>query len=155
MLERISIVIGLTTEFWDKPPMIDLLVDGVIIATHIINNKTYKIKTTVDLGLGQEHVLQLHRYNKSEGQCVIGDQIKKDQYVIVNDVIIDGINVQNLIWDRCWYEPEYPAVWAQQQQDAGVVLQSKVVGETWLSHNGTWHFVFSSPFYKFVIKQFE
>jgi len=78
-----------------------------------------------------------------------------DQYVILNQVCIDGIDVQNLIWHRSWFEPIYSTVWKQQQIDAGVALEEKIIGETWLSHNGTWKFEFFSPFYKFIISQFE
>ena len=155
MYEQIKIKIELSAEFWDCFPMVDMIVDKDTISQHTVNQKNYTIENTVNLQMDQTHLLQLYRYNKSDNQCVMIDDEKKDQYVIVNNVIVDGINVQNLIWDRCWYEPEYPEVWARQQKQAGIDLESKVVGETWLSHNGMWNFEFSSPFYKFVIKQFK
>jgi hypothetical protein len=154
MHECIKVKIVLTAEFWDLFPMIDLIIDGITVSQHIIDQKKYTIEDTVDLAMDQPHLLQIRRKNKSDDQCMIVDGEKKDQYVIIDEVVIDGIDVQNLIWDRCWYEPEYPEIWADQQKKAGVVLESKVIGETWLSHNGIWNFEFSSPFYKFVIRQF-
>ena len=120
-----------------------------------MNKKFYTVEETVELELNMPHVLQIHRYNKSDDQCVTIEGHKKDQYVIIDNVIIDGIDVQNLIWSRGWYEPEYPVLWASEQAQAGIELETKVLGETWLAHNGIWNFVFSSPFYKFVISQFE
>jgi hypothetical protein len=155
MHEQIKIKIELIAEFWDRFPMIDMVINGDWISQHIIDQRCHTIENTVNLQMGQSHLLQLHRYNKSDDQCQIIDGRKKDQYVIINDVIIDGINVQNLIENQCWYEPEYPEVWARQQKNTGIDLESKVIGETWLSHNGIWNFEFSSPFYKFVIKQFK
>lgn len=155
MQERIKVRIVLTAEFWDSFPMVDLIMDGVTISQHVINQKTYTIEDTVDLAMDHPHLLQIRRKNKSDDQCIIVDGKQKDQYIIIDEVIIDGVNVQNLIWDRCWYEPEYPETWATQQKNAGVDLESKIIGETWLSHNGNWYFEFSSPFYKFVIGQFR
>jgi len=152
--ERILIKIDIIAQFWHHPPMIDMLIDGVVVSQDVIDKKKYSIKNTVNLDINQIHLLQLRRYNKSDDQCVIVDGIKKDQYVIIDSVVIDGVNIQNLIWHRSWYEPQYPEVWAEQQKSAGVDLEPKVIGETWLSHNGTWNFEFSSPFYKFVISQF-
>lgn len=155
MHEQIKIKINLIAEFWDRKPMVDMLVDKTVISRHIIDQKHYVIENTVDLEMNQTHLLQMHRYNKSDDQCVMNDDgKKKDQYIIIRDIVIDGINVQNLVWDRSWYEPEYPETWADEQKKDGVALEPTVKGETWLSHNGMWNFEFSSPFYKFVIKQF-
>ena len=155
MIERIEIQINLSGEFWDKFPMIDLILDTDVISRYTINQKKFCIKQIVDLELQKPHRLQLYRYNKFDNQCVIVENKKKDQYVIIDDIMIDGINIQNLIWSRCWYEPEYPEMWAKQQNEKGIELETKIIGETWLSHNGTWNFDFSSPFYKFVISQFR
>lgn len=155
MVENIKIQIMLRSEFWDKPPMIDLLINDIKIAHHTIDQKKYSIEDNLSLELGQPHHLKLRRHNKSDDQCVNSDGCTKDQYVIIDTVIIDGMDVQNLIWDRSWYEPQYPKVWAQQQMAAGTNLETKVKGQTWLSHNGVWNFTFFSPFYKFVISQFR
>lgn len=155
VIERIKIEIDITAEFWDKPPMVDIIVDNKVIHKHTIDQKKYVIAHEVDLELDKPHCLQIKRYNKTDDQCKIIDGEKKDQYIIIDQVSLDGINVENLIWSRSWYEPEYPAHWKQEQEQAGIMLEQKIIGETWLSHNGVWNFEFSSPFYRFVIKQFQ
>lgn len=155
MFERVKIIIDITAEFWDQPPMIDLVINDTLIGKHVIDKKHYVIDHSVDLEISRSHKLKLKRYNKSDDQCTIVDGNKKDQYVILDRVSIDGIDIQNLIWSRSWYEPQYPEVWKQQQEQAGTMLEEKVIGETWLSHNGVWSFEFTSPFYLYVIKQFK
>ena len=153
--ERIKISVDITAEFWDQPPMVDVFIDGICIGQHVIDSKKYHIEHEVLMRLDANHKLQLKRYNKSDDQCKVVDGEQKDQYIILDRICIDGIDIQNLVWSRGWYEPDYPMVWKQQQELAGTVLESKIIGETWLSHNGMWNFDFFSPFYKFVISQFK
>lgn len=154
MIEKIKIVIDITCEFWDQPPLVDLIINDTMLGSHRIDSKKYVIEHYAELELEKSHLLKLKRYNKSDDQCTIVDGNKKDQYIILDRVSIDGIDVQNLIWSRSWFEPQYPELWRMQQEEAGVQLEDKVLGETWLSHNGVWNFEFTSPFYRYVIKQF-
>lgn len=155
MVERIKIKIDLIAEFWDKFPMIDIILDDRMISQHIIDKKLYTIENIVELDLDQDHILQIRRYNKSDDQCVTINDEKKDQYVILDRLSIDDIDVQNLIWNRSWYEPVYPEIWKKEQESEGLSLEDRVIGEIWWSHNGMWNFKFYSPFYKFVISQFR
>jgi len=155
VIERIKIKINFFAEFWDQYPMIDISIDSIKISTHIINERYHTVESTVDLEMDKSHLLQIHRYNKSDDQCRIIDGEKKDQYIIIKNLLIDGIDIKNLIWSRSWYEPHYPESWVKEQIQAGIDLESKVLGETWLSHNGIWNFRFSSPVYKFIISQFR
>lgn len=155
MIEAIEIQIDLTAVFWDRFPEADLLIDHVEISKHVIDRPKYQIKNTVSLAMDQPHFLQLSRRGKSDDQCRVVDGQQKDQYIIIDRVSIDGIDIQNLVWSQSWYEPEYPDAWSDQQRAAGIDLETKVLGETWLSHNGVWNFGFSSPFYKFLIDQFR
>jgi hypothetical protein len=155
MNENIKIKIDITAEFWDKLPMVDVILDNKLIHQHVIDQKKYVILHNIELELGKSHHLKLKRYNKTDDQCKIIDGEKKDQYIILDRVALDGIDVENLIWSRSWYEPDYPSIWKKEQEQSGIVLEKKIIGETWLSHNGEWNFEFFSPFYRFVINQFE
>ncbi len=156
MKERIRFEFDIRSEFWDKFPMIEISVDDRIKCTKTLDQKQCKLSFEDDLEFDRPHTVSLKRFNKTDDQCVIDNNGSRfDQYVILNQVCIDGIDVQNLIWHRSWFEPIYSTVWKQQQIDAGVALEEKIIGETWLSHNGTWKFEFFSPFYKFIISQFE
>lgn len=156
MQETIKFQLGIKSEHWDRYPMIDISVDGEIRCKRILDQSYQIVEFDCMLDFDNQHTLSIKRYNKSDDQCVVmPDGSRKDQYIIIDKVIIDGIDIQNLIWHRSWFEPDYPNAWAQQQYESGIWLETKVIGETWLSHNGTWFFEFTSPFYKFVISQFE
>lgn len=156
MKETIRFSIGFVSEFWDKPPMVDISIDHILQISSVLDQPAQTIVFDSDINFGSNHVLSIKRHNKSVDQCrVDSDGKQQDQFCSIKKVCIDGIDVQNLIWHRSWFEPDYPEPWAQSQRDAGIVLESKVIGETWLSHNGTWFFEFTSPFYKFLISQFR
>jgi hypothetical protein len=156
MTETIKFEFWFSAEFWDLKPMLDIAIDGQHTQSCTIDQKNYCTNFVAQLDLNKKHVLTIHRHNKNDSQCVVDqDGNRKDQFVIINRVTIDSIDVQNLLWSRSWYEPEYSESWKQQQIDQGIVLEQQVPGELWLSHNGIWYFEFTSPFYKFVIDQFN
>jgi hypothetical protein len=155
MTETIDFQIEFTAEFWDLKPKIDIFVDEDLVWTDYISEKKCRAFFTKTLTLDKNHTLKIDRSNKHDHQCQLSDNMPKDQYVIIDQVIIDGIDVQNLIWHRSWYEPRYSDTWKQTQVINGVVLEETVIGETWFGHNGTWYFNFTSPFYQFVIGQFR
>lgn len=156
MQESIQFKFEFQSEFWDQPPIIDICIDQTLLWSGPVNLKKQTIEFTHTLECGQAHTIAIRRYNKTDDQCVIlSNRQRQDQYLIINQVIIDAVDIQNLVGHRSWYEPEYPELWAQQQQAQGIELESKVIGETWLGHNGTWYFQFTSPFYQYVIDQFR
>jgi len=156
MTENIKFEFYFTAEFWDLLPKIDIFVNHLLEGTYHVDKNKYYVCFFKKLDLNQSHLLSIKRYNKNDSQCTVeSDGTKKDQYIIIDRVVIDGIDIQNLIWDRSWYEPEYPEVWKQQQISSGIELETSVPGEVWLSHNGIWYFKFRSPFYQFVIDQFR
>lgn len=153
--EKILFEIGLAAEFWDKPPHATISIDGV---NHWHDDVLAPIANPLVVRFWNEfvfpstHTLSLTRTGKTPDQTqIFHDGSLKDQMLRLMSVRIDGIDIQNIVWHRSWFEPEYPVEWAQQQQDAGVVLETHVRGETWLGHNGTWRMDFTSPFYKFLI----
>lgn len=153
--EKISFELCFRSIYWDLPPVVEVLIDSVSICKEPAVNKEHCIKFFRELDFGQ-HQLQISRSNKFDDQCKISDDgIMQDQYIVLEKIKIDGIDIQNLIWYRSWYEPDYPKEWAAQQKAKGIDLESKAIGETWWSHNGIWRFDFFSPFYKFVISQFQ
>jgi hypothetical protein len=156
MKENIKFEFELTAEFWDLPPIIDIRINQLLIQTHVVNQKKYNICFFHSLDLGEKYELSIYRYNKDDSQCVIDSNgLTKDQYLIIDKIKIDNVDIQNLIDDRSWYKPEYPVEWAKQQIERGHKLEDTVPGELWLSHNGTWYFNFTSPFYQYIINQFK
>lgn len=156
MKEHIRFQFDFIAEFWDLPPCVQIQIDDHVAWSGPITAKKSTVEFWHELEFNVPHAIVLKRSNKHQDQCqLLDDGRRLDQYVIIDHVIIDDIDIQNLIWHRGWYEPDYPEQWRQEQETNGVVLETQVIGETWLSHNGTWRFEFTSPFYQFVINQFR
>ena len=154
--ERIRFQFDFCSEFWDLKPHIQIQIDDEITWSGLIESKKSLVEFWHELELNASHSITLRRSNKNADQCcLLENGSLRDQYVILDRVIIDDIDIQNLVWHRGWYEPDYPELWRQEQESKGIVLETQVIGETWFSHNGTWRFDFTSPFYKFVLNQFR
>lgn len=156
MKENITFKIHFSTSCWDQPPLVEILIDGSKVHHAELSNGPQAVTFKAICDFDRPHRLSIRRYNKTDDQCVLENgQIIKDQWTIIERVIIDDIDIKNLIEDRSWYEPDYPLAWKAEQEQKGVTVEPKITGELWLSHNGTWYFDFTSPFYKFVIAQFR
>jgi len=157
MKEKIKFEFCFTAEFWDQCPIIDVCINNhCVVNKLLIDQKKYTVDFFTELECNREYLLSVHRYNKFDSQCVVDSHgVKKDQYVILDRLLIDGIDIQNLTWHNSWYCPEYSDSYQQSQKDNGILLEYTVPGELWWSHNGIWNFKFYSPFYKFVINQFK
>jgi hypothetical protein len=150
--EIIKFQIKFAPVYWDQPPVANILLDGKSQFSGPITQDSKQVAFTAMLEFGQEHELAIHRSGKTGDQCVIDNgQVIKDQMLPIESIVIDGVNIQNFIWALAWFEPEYPEPWATQQRDAGVALEEKLFGESFLGHNGTWRFKFTAPFYDFVM----
>lgn len=154
--ETIVLHLEFTSRFWDRPPEISIFVNAREVLHAAADQEKFVAEFEHCFEFGKPNLLSIKRTGKSDDQCVImPDGSMKDQILILDKVVIDGIDVQNLIWHRSWYEPIYPTRWQSEQEAQGISLESKILGETWWSHNGTWYFEFTSPFYRFVIDQFK
>jgi hypothetical protein len=91
-----------------------------------------------------EHMLKIVHTGKTNNT--------PDQFVKINSIIIDGVNIRDILWTDSFNIPEYPEPWATQQREQGIQLEERVLGQTELSHNCEWHLPFTSPFYEFVMK---
>jgi hypothetical protein len=156
--ELITFNIALNASFWDKPPVIKILVNGLEkFYGEITNQGISKITFKHKLSFDQSHQLSIVRTGKTNNQRVSkglhGDIL--DQIISIDSIVIDGVNIRNILWVQSWYEPDYPEPWASQQNAQGIVLEKKIPGETCFGHNGTWKLNFTSPFYRFVMNWME
>lgn len=143
--ETITFKLTLHPTYRDKPPQIKILLDEQSMFDGAVN-KLQVIEFSAPLEF-ESHKLILQRYGKTIDQA--------DQLLEIKTVEIDGIDIQNIIWDSSYFCPEYPEPWASQQRADGIELEASVTGETVLGHNGVWILEFSSPFYKFLINRFR
>jgi len=140
MIETIEFQINFTATYHNQLPGVVITVDDDIKFIGIINDTKFSLKFTHTLDFSSSHNLQIQRRFA-----------EPDQMLVIESIIIDGVDIKNIIWEHSYFEPEYPELWAAQQRAQGCVLEAKVIGETWLGHNGVWTLNFSSPFYKFIM----
>ena len=138
------------SSYWRNPPIIDIFVDDNKIDTVIVDQEIhYHFSRRLDFG---NHSVKIKRYGKTADETRVNDCGEYDtQTLTIRQVNIDNINLRNILWDRAKFFPVYPEPWATQQILLGHLLETQVLGEMTLGHNGTWVFDFSSPFYQFIV----
>ncbi len=150
--ETLKFELDLVPEFWDKPPHVKILLNNEEKFTGFITEKT-KIKFNQTLEFNKNHVLKILRSNKTDDQVkFVDNSVKMDQSLLIDKLVIDGINCRSLINDYGYAIFEYPEIYAKEQARSGVKLPFKHPAATLLSFNGVWVFNFSSPFYIFIMK---
>lgn len=148
--ETIEFAIVLDPQHWSHPPGAEIAINNTVIWDNFVARRT-TVRFQHTLQHGQTQSLTIRRYNKVNDQPTALHGMKKDQLLTIQQITIDGVDIQNIIYSRSWYEPDYPEPWAQQQQELGQELLSQVPGETVLGHNGVWHLTFESPFYRWLM----
>lgn len=142
--ELISFQINAQVKFNSIPPRLSVYINDECKFEQTLLESSVIIEFEHRLMFDQSYQLRLVRQGKTDQD--------PEQMLIIDSIFIDGINVQNLIWSRSQYRPEYPTVWYQQQLAQGLTPESTVPGETWLGHNGEWCMPFSSPFWRHLME---
>jgi hypothetical protein len=151
--ENIFFDIILESTYWDRPPELEVAVNGKFIEKYTIDQPDFHIRFCQVMSFDQLHVLELRRLGKTNDQTqILKDGTFKTQMLHIKTIKLDNIDLRNLIWSRSTFTPTYPEPWATEQQAQGVKLEEQVVGEMYLGHNGTWRFEFTSPIYKFLVE---
>ena len=152
MSETITFEFELKPTYWDRPPHIEVILDGdTMLEQDIVKPTTICFTRSVDFN--KTHTLAIKRSGKDDSQCCEDENGNwLDQMLELVSVKIDGINIRDIVWAYSWSEPEYPEPWATEQREQGIELEERVLGETVFGHNTTWKLEFTSPFYKHIMK---
>ena len=142
--ELISFQINAQVKFHSIPPRLAVYINDDCKFEQTLQESSVSIEFEHLLMFDQLYQLRLVRQGKTDQD--------PEQILIIDSVFIDGINVQNLIWSRSQYQPDYPPVWYQQQMALGLTPEKTVTGETWLGHNGEWTMPFTSPFWRHLME---
>ena len=157
--ETITFELHLAADYWHLPPLVEVAVDGALHYQGPITGSSECASVICfdhDLVFGATHELQIQRLGKRHDQFrVNGDGSVQDQLLLVQRVVIDGVNIRDIVWSRSWFEPDYPEPWATEQELQGHALLDRIQGETVLGHNGKWILTFTSPFYQFLINTMD
>lgn len=150
--ENIYFDLYFTTNYWDRPPMVNISVDDSFIGTYTLDQPEHHIRFRRSMGFHQPHTLQIYRHNKDNSQTkFLPDGTLLTQMVQINQVKIDNIDLRNIVWHKSTFEPQYPEPWFSEQVALGQTPEKIVPGEMYLGHNGTWRFNFTSPIYRFLV----
>jgi len=153
--ETIGFELHLSADYWQLPPLVEIAVDGVVHHQAPITDRRERpgvICFEHRLRFGDPHELVINRLGKSDDQFMITSQgTVLDQLLLIDRVVIDGVNIRDIVWTRSWFEPCYPEPWASEQRHQGLELPARIPGETVFGHNGRWVLPFTSPFYQFLI----
>lgn len=151
--ETIKFNIHLFAEYWDKPPEVRILLNDKIHFEKKLDKGLNHLTFVETCQFEKPHKLCIQRSGKDNKQVKVDNNGKVlDQYVVLQKIIIDGVDIQNIIQSKSIFEAIYPEPWASQQLAAGFQLEKQAVGVTTFGHNGTWYLNFSSPFYEYLMK---
>jgi hypothetical protein len=150
--ETIDFELHLVSEYWNKPPMAKIAVDGTEYFNEAVPKGTYIVKFTHVCDFDKPHRLTLTRSGKDDSQCkTLANGRQLDQILTLEKLKVDGINIRNIVWSQSINIAEYPEPWATEQRAAGNLLEDEAIGVTTFGHNGTWYLDFTSPFYVFIM----
>lgn len=148
--ENIKFDIILGSDYTVDPPQITIYVnDAKKYSGNLVDSIT-QIQFACDLEFGQQHKIKIIRSGKEN--CSIADL---EQIAWLEKLIIDGVDVQNIIWSSSLYYPVFPKVWYNEQLALGQTPEYPVHSGTHWGHDGYWELEFSSPFYLFLIERMQ
>jgi hypothetical protein len=152
--ENLKFKIQLYAQYWDKPPIAEILIGGESLFKQEITGTEQNpnlIEFYHDLTEGKEYNFVIHRTNKDNSQTIVeNNKIIKDQLLFIKSIEIDEIDLGGLVYEGLYY-PEYPEPWAGEQKQAGKELPISFKNVTSIGHNGRWELTFTSPFYMWLL----
>jgi len=153
--EKLKFKLELWGEYWDKPPIAEILINDQSHYQSEITGTEGKptlIEFQHTLEEGEKYILKILRSGKDRRQTVVeNNKIIKDQLLHIKNIEIDEIDIGSLVYEGV-YIPEYPEPWATQQRDAGIELPKSFKNVTNMGHNGSWSLQFESPFYMWLLE---
>jgi hypothetical protein len=124
----------------DMPKIIVSFNHDIIYAGVLSNTTTFDIDRELAAG---EYQLSVEFLNKLDSDTDIINNV--DKAVIVDQIIFNGIQSPNFVWNGK-YCPIYPEPWASEQQNLEPLLKS----HNYLSWNGKWTLTFSMPIFTWI-----
>jgi hypothetical protein len=148
--ENIKFQINFKVDVWDKPVNLKIFINEYFLGEYFLFD-SQSIQFKHELAFNQDHTLIIHRSGKTSN-CT--DSLRHlDQFASIESIFIDDINVNDIVVSNCEYYPEYPELWASEQQALGIDLEYPVKQELYFGHNGIWKYNFRSPFYRYLLHQ--
>jgi hypothetical protein len=154
--EKLKFKLELYATYWDKPPVVEILINGESQYRSEITGseqKTTVIEFEKAFTEGETGTLTILRSFKNQTQTKLNakGEIEKDQLLHIKSIEIDEIDIGTLVYEGV-YTPEYPEPWHSQQVKKGTPPEKSFKNVTTMGHNGTWTLGFQSPFYMWLLE---
>ena len=153
--EKLKFKLELWGEYWDKPPVAEILINNESYSNLEITgteDKPSLIEFEHTLEEDQKYTLKIIRSGKDKNQTIVENgKIVQDQLLHIKTIEIDEIDIGALVYEGS-YTPEYHEPWATQQRSLGIDLPITFKNVTIMGHNGTWELKFTSPFYMWLLE---
>lgn len=146
--EELSFEITLSGTYWDRKPQFSILVNDEEVASDTINQPSSGLQTVTFTKkfVEGDHVLKIRLNNKENQDTVIENGVvTKDMLLNIEDIIIDGISLGNLLWSA-----EYILDTPKQYNGETIDHLDHCVNLGW---NGAYTLKFSSPFYIWLLER--
>ena len=141
--ETIDFELTFSSEYWNNPPSVEIIIDGESQAKEILAKGDTVITFRKTLEFDMPHTMHIVRSGKTvqeSRQLASGEW--DTQSCSIKQIKIDGIDIRNMIWHNSYFEPDY-----DEYQTGDKIVR----GECIFGFNGTWTLDFTSPFYQCVV----
>ena len=153
--EKLKFKIELYATYWNKPPLVQLLINNKLHFKEKITATKEKpkiIEFEHQLFHKKSYNLIIDRTGKNKHDTVLeNNKIIKDQLLHIKSIEIDEIDIGALIFEGV-YKPNYSKEWLSQETKKSNKLPESIKNSPVLGHNGTWTFTFTSPFYMWLLE---
>lgn len=149
--ESLTIKIGLSGTYWDRPPQFEISIDDRVVTAQTVSapsGQTEYHEFPAELSPG-EHVLGIRLLNKQTTDTVqSGDksEIIKDLLLNIESIEIDEVEIAG----AKWYDSEFITDQPVQFEGKTVNRLEKCVN---LGFNGQYRLKFTSPFYIWLLEK--
>jgi hypothetical protein len=143
--ETLKFRITLESEFWDRPPEFQVLVDNVPVSLEpvVLQSGVSAVFEFEQQLTDGDHTVGVRLLNKrAELDTVMdGDRIVKDQLLTIKEIVIDDVNLFRQLYGHSEYHLDEP--WQG---------QSMIPNQSCMGWNGVIQLKFSTPYYFWLIE---
>jgi hypothetical protein len=152
--EQIDFAVHLEHTSGSKKPEVKVFLNEELMfhdSLQVPANVTQIIRFQKQLAENQAHTITIELCNKDSGDTKVDDigNIVEDWLLAVENIFVDDISLDYLLWSESRYYPNYPDNYLDEQQKSVAELTECVH----LGWNGKWQLSFTSPFYLWLLER--
>jgi len=150
--ELINFKIALVHTSGHKKPEVKILLDDELIFHDFLKkekNEKEIIEFERTIEENKSYVLKIELCNKISSDTKVDENgaILNDWLLEINQILVDDIELDKLLWNESKYYPNYPKEYLDEAQKSVKVI----TGCVHMGWNGSWQLEFTSPFYLWLL----